>query len=99
MFKLDDKGKDTLAYIAAYTSLFVGFGLLIAGFCVPPVGEISNSVLCAFGEILVFVGSIIGIALHIDHRMGIVKSEVKGELKGELEEHIERRGLVFKDKE
>lgn len=95
MFKLNDKGKDTLAYIAAYTSLFVGFGLLIAGFCVPPIGEISNSVLCAFGEILVFVGSIIGIALHIDHRMGIVK----GELKGELEEHIERRGLVFKDKE
>ena len=46
--------------------LFVGlcvFGgvLLIAGFCCPPVGEIHHSVLIAFGEILTFSGSLIGI--------------------------------------
>lgn len=83
--ELHDKHKETLTYIAAYTSLFVGFSLLIAGFIVPPVGEISNSVLCAFGEILVFVGSIIGIALHIDHKLGIAKAELRREFKEDKE--------------
>ncbi len=35
--------------------------LLLAGFCCPPVGEIHHSVLIAFGEILTFSGSLIGI--------------------------------------
>ena len=35
--------------------------LLIAGFCCPPLGEIHHSVLIAFGEILTFCGSLIGI--------------------------------------
>lgn len=39
----------------------VGCGLLIAGFCVPPLGEIHPSILVGLGEILTFVGSIIGI--------------------------------------
>ena len=39
----------------------VGCGLLIAGFCVPPIGVIDSSVLVAFGEILTFVGAIFGI--------------------------------------
>ena len=35
--------------------------LLIAGFVAPPLGEINHSVLIAFGEILTFSGSLIGI--------------------------------------
>ncbi len=41
--------------------IIVGCGLLIAGFCVPPIGIIDSSVLIAFGEILTFVGAIFGI--------------------------------------
>ncbi|MDU1904557.1 MAG: hypothetical protein E6772_07215 [Dysgonomonas sp.] len=41
--------------------IIVGCGLLIAGFCVPPVGIIDSSILIAFGEILTFVGAIFGI--------------------------------------
>lgn len=39
----------------------VGCALLIAGFCVPPIGIIDNSVLIAFGEILTFVGAVFGV--------------------------------------
>jgi len=46
--------------VAATALLAVGAGLLIAGFCVEPPGEIHSSVLIAFGEILTFVGSIFG---------------------------------------
>ena len=38
-----------------------GVLLLIAGFIAPPLGEIHHSVLIAFGEILTFSGSLIGI--------------------------------------
>lgn len=39
----------------------LGAGLLVAGFIVPPTGEIHNSVLVAFGEILTFAGAVFGI--------------------------------------
>ena len=47
-----------------------GFGgiLLIAGFCSPPLGEIHHSVLIAFGEILTFAGSLIGIDYHYRYK-------------------------------
>lgn len=53
--------------IQLYTAVFiiaVGCGLLIAGFVTPPPGEIHNSVLIAFGEILTFAGTLLGIDYH-----------------------------------
>ena len=38
-----------------------GCMMLVAGFCCPPVGEIHHSILIAFGEVLTFSGSLIGI--------------------------------------
>ena len=35
--------------------------MLTAGFIAPPIGEIHHSLLIAFGEILTFSGSLIGI--------------------------------------
>lgn len=81
---MENFNKEKWSFIAAYGSLSVGFALLIAGFIVPPVGEISNSVLMAFAQILVFVGSIFGISLHIDNKMGIVRAEMKS--------YIEKKG-------
>ena len=55
--------KDKLRFqlIVSALLIIVGCGLLIAGFCVSPVGIIDSSVLIAFGEILTFVGAIFGI--------------------------------------
>ncbi len=38
-----------------------GCAMLTAGFILPPLAEIHHSVLIAFGEILTFAGSLIGI--------------------------------------
>ena len=46
--------------IACFT-LVVGAGLIIAGFIVPPLGVIDNSVLVAYGETLTFAGALIGV--------------------------------------
>ena len=50
--------------LIACVLIIAGIGLLIAGFCVVPVGIIHSSVLVAFGEVLTFVGALFGIDYH-----------------------------------
>ena len=45
-----------------------GCALLTAGLFTPPVGEIHHSLLIAFGEILTFSGSLIGIDYHYRYK-------------------------------
>ena len=56
--------KLTIQLLSAIILIAVGSALLIAGFIVPPMGEIHPSVLIAFGEILTFVGALFGIDYH-----------------------------------
>lgn len=61
------KHKPTFQLLAAILLIIVGCGLLIAGFIVPPPGEIHNSVLIAFGEILTFAGAVFGMKYHYQY--------------------------------
>ena len=61
------KHKPTFQLLAAILLIVVGCGLLIAGFIVPPPGEIHNSVLIAFGEILTFAGAVFGMKYHYQY--------------------------------
>lgn len=51
-------------------TLIIGLGVLVAGFSVPPIGEIHPSVLVAVGETLTFVGSLLGIRYHYKYKYG-----------------------------
>ena len=57
-----------LQLIIAMTMCTFGCALLIAGYFSPPVGEIHHSLLIAFGEILTFSGSLIGIDYHYRYK-------------------------------
>lgn len=57
-------GKERLQLWVAVGMMVVGAALLTAGFAVAPAGEIHNSVLVAFGEIMTFAGSVFGIDYH-----------------------------------
>ena len=46
-----------------------GVGLSVAGFCVPPVGEISSSVLWFFSQCLIYAGAALGIDVMIDNKL------------------------------
>ena len=54
--------------LSAVVLCLFGCALLIAGFLVPPLGIIDSSVLVAFGEILTFAGSLIGIDYHYRYK-------------------------------
>lgn len=63
-----NKHKPTIQLISAIVLITVGCGLLITGFIIPPSGEIHNSVLVAFGEILTFAGALFGIDYHYKYK-------------------------------
>ena len=60
--------KSAIQLCSAIFLITVGCGLLIAGFILPPSGEIPNSVLVAFGEILTFAGALFGIDYHYKYK-------------------------------
>lgn len=55
------KIKLTIQLCTAFILSMGGMVLLIMGFWVPPVGEIHNSVLIAYGEVCTFAGGLFGI--------------------------------------
>ena len=68
------KHKDLIIMIAAIVAFLVGIGLTIAGFCVPPVGVISGSVLTALGELLTFFASVFGIGKFAEVQIERIKN-------------------------
>lgn len=69
--------KKTDYYLATSASLLVaGVGFGIAGFCVPPVGEVADSVLILIAQCFIAGGSFVGIA---PFRMPKSQSLPKGE--------------------
>lgn len=53
--------KQDREFILACILVLAGIVLIFLGFFIDPEGEISPSVLTAFGEILTFAGSVIGL--------------------------------------
>ena len=74
-----DRIKLNFRLVTAAIMVWVGSGLLIAGFTVPPLGVIDNSVLVAFGETSTFVGAILGIDYSYKYHMTKNKKEDKTE--------------------
>ena len=71
------KSKDLIMMIAAIVAFLVGIGLTVAGFCVPPVGVISGSVLTALGELLTFFASVFGIGKFTEVQIEKIKNSSK----------------------
>lgn len=60
--------RQTAQQTAAYLMVAFGLALLTVSFLVPPLGSIDPSVLAAFGEILTFSGSVIGMDSHYRYK-------------------------------
>jgi hypothetical protein len=71
------KYRDKIMMLAAIIAFLVGIGLTVAGFCVPPVGVISGSVLTALGELLTFFASVFGIGKFTEVQIEKIKNSTK----------------------
>ncbi len=71
--------KETRTDIQVFTAigmLVAGVGLSIAGFMVPPMGEISDSVLMFTAQCLVYAGSALGINVYINSKFSDIKKQL-----------------------
>ena len=68
--------KEVIQVYSAVAMLLAGVGLSIAGFIVPPTGEISDSVLMFTAQCLVYAGSALGINVYINSKFSDIKRQL-----------------------
>lgn len=79
--------KQRTAYVTAIISFVAGWGLTIAGFCVPPTGEVSGSVLAVLGEAMVYAASVLGVSMYFGNEMEKFRHDTRSYIN-----NLEKRG-------
>ena len=57
-----------IQYISAVGMLISGVALSVAGFVVPPLGEISDSVLWFAAQTMIYAGSVFGVSVYVNDK-------------------------------
>ena len=84
MEKWKDLGvKNKIAFVTAVGAFIIGWGLTIAGFIVPPVGVVADSVLWILGQSLVYAASVFGVGMYVSGEVQRMKGEIKGFMRAE----------------
>lgn len=77
--------KQKVAMLSGVIAFILGWGLTIAGFCIPPIGEIADSVLWVLGQSLIYTGSVLGLTQYFSAESVKLRHDVDRHL-----EHMER---------
>lgn len=77
--------KQKVAMLSGIVAFCLGWGLTIAGFCIPPIGEIADSVLWVLGQALIYTGSVLGLTQYFSAESVKLRHDVDRHL-----EHMER---------
>lgn len=82
--------KQKFAIVTAVIAFVAGWGLTIAGFILPPRGEVADSVLWVLGQALVYTASVLGIGMYFNNQMVKFRADTKRYIDREiLEEKAE----------
>ena len=73
--KLDIKTKFAIG--TAVVAFVVGWGMPIAGFIIPPRGEVHDSVLWILGQALVYTASVLGIGMYFNNQMAKFRADTR----------------------
>ena len=73
--------KDRLAILSAFIAFILGWCMSIAGFCIPPIGEVADSILWILGQALLYAASVFGVSAYF-------RSETV-QLKRDMDRHLE----------
>ena len=89
MKRFSEGTKLTIQIILSVILIFAGLTLLFFGFFTPPQGDISNSVLVAYGEVSTFAWALIGVDYSYKFRTYKLDSDIE----------IEERKRKYKEEE
>lgn len=69
--------KQRFAIITAIAAFLAGWALTVAGFIIPPKGEVSDSVLWILGQALIYTASVLGIGMYFNNEMVKFRKETR----------------------
>lgn len=69
--------KTKFAIITAMLAFVAGWGLTIAGFYLPPQGEVHDSVLWILGQALIYTASVLGIGMYFNNQMAKFRADTR----------------------
>ena len=78
--------KQKFAIVTAVVAFVAGWGLTIAGFIIPPEGEVSDSVLWILGQALIYTASVLGIGMYFKNQMVKFRADTKRYIDQEIKE-------------
>ena len=84
--------KQKFAIGTAVVAFVVGWGLTIAGFVLPPEGEVHDSVLWILGQALVYTASVLGIGMYFKNQMVKFRADTRKYIDEEIREEKEGKG-------
>ena len=70
------KHRVSIQFWSALAMLVGGYALAVAGFIVPPTGEISDSVLWIFSQCLIYAGSIFGVSIYYGRKVHQMEGKI-----------------------
>lgn len=77
--------KEKLAIGSACAAFFLGWAMSILGFCVPPIGEVADSILWILGQALLYAASVFGVSAYFRSESVQLRKDMDRHL-----EHMER---------
>lgn len=83
--------KDKLSYIFAISAFTIGWLVTIAGFIIPPMGVVHETVLWILGQSLLFSGSIVGISQYYQSQLMSFKHSIRQQIDNRVREYEEQQ--------
>ena len=77
--------KEKLAILSAIIAFILGWCMSIAGFWIPPIGEVADSILWILGQALLYAASVFGVSAYFRSETVQLRRDMDRHL-----EHIER---------
>lgn len=77
--------KEQISFISAIVAFILGWCMSIAGFWIPPVGEVADSILWILGQALLYAASVFGVSAYFRSETVQLRKDMDKHL-----EHIER---------
>jgi len=78
--------KQKTAYATAIVAFVLGWFLVIAGFFMPPEGEVADSVLWILGQSLIYTASVLGVTMYFNSQMVKFRHETRQYIRREIQE-------------
>lgn len=84
-----------IQYISAVGMLISGVALSVAGFVVPPLGEISDSVLWFAAQTMIYAGSVFGVSVYVNDKFRSITDKLNKENDAESKKNnLNHRALL-----